>query len=346
MLALYLTWAAVPGLAARLWRRHRHVARWLFLLGLAGVCTLQDPATNKDRGAYSIFIQAVAEEGLPLLEPAFLVLIKVLQVRLADATLELAFFFVVALASLAIKFKLLERYGGSLFGSLATFFSYFFLTQEMTQVRVGLGIGLLYLSWFAYAESRWRAFWVWGVLAAMCHYSCVLFMVAPLLFSVRERLKWRIALAILTFVCVAMAFAGNLMPELLSGLAGATELEKLQTYSDWLDEGVLTEITPARLVPHVILLLIVALHWKKWRRDRISYLLAQIYMFGLVVFALLSPIPVLAYRVSDLFLFASVFVLGRLRPFMALSIYIPFVVLYTGGLLVYTLQVQKLFGGG
>ena len=316
----------------------------LCALGIATVCVLQDPSVNKDRESYGVLIRLVAEEGFLVMEPALYALIKLLSLGLSGEHLEAAFFFVVAVVSLYTKLLLFARYGGSLFGCLAAFFSYYFLTQEMTQVRAGLAVGLLYLSWFAYAEARGRAFWWWGIAATMCHYSAAVFIVAPLMFSVRERRKWLFSVAVLLVLNVANLFAGELWAQGLEAAAEVLGFEKLQIYADWLDEGTLTEISPIRLIPHLLLLGMVAWEWKRWRRDRISYLLAQVYVFGILLFGALSPIPVLAYRISDLFLIAGVFVLGRLRRFYAGDLYAAFVLCYTGFYLVYTLHVLGLFG--
>ena len=133
---------------------------------------------------------------------------NILGLALAGSNLQAVFFFCVAAASMALKLRLFRLYGISMFGCLAAFFSYFFLVQEVTQIRSGLAIGFLYLSWFAFAEGRKKHFWLYGVAAAMFHVSCVLFIAAPLLFSPGNKPRWAISVLVATSLAAVSALAG------------------------------------------------------------------------------------------------------------------------------------------
>jgi len=69
----------------------------------------------------------------------------------------------------------------------------------------------------------------------------------------------------------------------------------------------------------------------------------QIYVLGLFTFVILSPIPVFAYRVSDLLLFAGIFVVGRMRAYVPANIYYPSVLTYTAVFVFYAVYYSGLF---
>lgn len=345
MFELYAMWAVLPTLISKFIRRFntRRAFSWLIVLLVATICAMQDAATNKDRAVYVFLIDAIKDDGSFSMEPGFYLLVRLLGLWLTGSELQTAFFFVVAAISMTIKLRLFSSYGGSMFGCLAAFFSYFFLLQEITQVRTGVAIGFLYLSWFSLAEGRKREYWLYGLAASMFHLSSVLFLLGPVLFPPDNRIRWAISLSVSAFVAATSVLVGSAMLNILDAIAQTIGIERLGLYLALLDDGILSEISAVRLVPHALLLAAVALIWNRWKRDRLTLFVVQIYLYGLIVFVMLSPIPALAYRISDLFLFASVFVIGRMRYYVHKNIYYPLVVAYTGVFLVYTIQFSGLF---
>lgn len=345
MFGLYFTWAMLPTLTAKYarWPSSRRVVFAIAVLLMATICAVQDESTNKDREIYGWLIDSVQDGDSVSLEPGFFLLVKLLGTAFSGPDLAVAFFFVVAALSVSIKLQLFRTYGRSMFGCMAAFLSYFFLLHEMTQVRTGLAVAFLYLSWFAFAEGRTRDFWLLGLVAALFHYSCMLFVVAPVLFSPNSRIKFVCVLTVASIFAIISAAAGGATLSGLEYLAEAAGIGKVGVYFELLQEGVLSEISALRLLPHTLLLAVAALSWRRWRADRLTFFVFQIYLYGVLIFIILSPVPALAYRVSDLFLFAGIFVVGRLRSCMQRNVYYPFVLAYTGVFVVYTLQFSGLF---
>jgi hypothetical protein len=340
---LYATWALLPTLIARARLLAGPASRLVCVLLIAAVCALQDDAINKDRETYALLIQAAADNDMLAMEPGFFALVKLLDAFFSGSMLQLMFFFVVAALSLALKFQLFRRYGGSLFGCLAAFFSYFFLVHEITQVRIGFAIGLLYLAWFSYAEGRHRDFLVFGVLASLFHFSCLVFVAAPVLFPPGHRTRRALALAVVSAMAATSVLASGQVLTLLEAAATVAGVERVGVYFELLRNGVLADISPVRLLPHTALLLVAALHHRAWRRDTTTTFVFRIYLYGLLLFLVFWPIPAMAYRLSDLFLFAGVFLVGRLRRCLRPSLYYPFVLAYTGVFVIYTVQFSGLF---
>ena len=143
------------------------------------------------------------------MEPGYLLLVGLLSSVSSGVVFETLFFLVVALGSVGVKMALFARYGGSLFGCVMAYLSYFFLLHEMTQIRVGLAIGLLYFSWFSWMEGRRRAYYFFGLLAALFHVSCLIFLIAPWMLAVHRKRRWHGVLAVLAGLCLASLLAGQ-----------------------------------------------------------------------------------------------------------------------------------------
>lgn len=321
----------------------RALTIWTVCVLGAAVCVLQDPIANKDREAYVSFIEAAAEDGQALTEPGFVVLVHLLAAVVREEWLATIFFIVVALVSLRIKLHLFDRYGGSVAACLLVFFSYFFLLHEMTQIRVGLAIGMLYGSWFAYARNDTRSYWGLGILASFFHLSCMLFLVAPLLLSRRLNGRWIIGMTVVVCIAGVSLVSPAALLSAVTALGAVAGIEKVGIYLDFLSEGVLTTISPLRLIPHLSLLGFALITHRRWKCDQPLSFLVQIYAYGVLLFCALWSIPVLAYRISDLFLFSSIFICGRLRKYFAAAHFYPILVGYTGLFLLYTLLYSGLF---
>lgn len=312
-------------------------------LAAALVCVIQDTSLNKDRDQYIHLINAIADDGLALMEPGYLLLVQLLSTISSGVAFETLFFLLVALAAVSVKMALFDRYGGNLFGCMTAYLSYFFLLHEMTQIRAGLAIGFLYFSWFSWIEGRRTSYYVFGLLATLFHISCLIFIIAPWILSATRPRRWHGLLTILFIMGMISMMTGQWFVTLISLIENLTGLEKLTLYLGLFEDGVFSEISLVRLIPHLMLLALYILKRKHWRDQLFTVMLVRIYLVGILIFMALSPMPAIAYRVSDLFLFASIMLVGRLRYLLPPTIYYPFVISYTGVFILYTTQWSGLF---
>lgn len=343
MYVLYALWALLPTGLSRIARSLPPLGTLLFVASLSATCLLQDEQSNRDREVYTQLIQLVSEEGLPVMEPGFYVLVRLLALFFQGNQLEIAFFLVVSVASLALKMALFRRYGHSISLCIAAFLSYYFMVHEMTQVRTGLAIGLLYFSWYRYAVKDMRGFWLYGILACLFHLSTIVFLLAQPLGFGRPLRQWSRRAAVLLAVGLCVAALGKNVFFLLNDVGSIMGLDRVTIYLAMLDEDILSSISPLRLIPHVLLMAVALSVSRKWKKDRITLLTFQAYATGAILFILFSPVPALAYRVSDLFVFAGVILLGRLSNYFKSTIYYAFAAFYTGASLLYTLNASGIF---
>jgi hypothetical protein len=213
----------------------------------------------------------------------------------------------------------------------------------MTQVRTGLAVGLLYFSWYRYAVKDMRGFWLYGVLACLFHLSTIVFLLARPFGFGRPLQAWAGRALPLLAVSLCTAALGKNIFFLLNDVGAVMGLDRVTVYLMMLDEDILSSISPLRLVPHVLLMGVALSVSRQWKKDRITLLTFQAYATGAILFIFFSSIPALAYRVSDLFIFAGIILLGRLSKYFRGAGYNIFATFYTGASLLYTLNVSGIF---
>jgi hypothetical protein len=333
MIAFVVIWPVVPLLASDgIARLLANLNRPLIALGLAVLCALQPNEANSDRDAYSALIATAIQESwldVMVIEPGFYLMAHIAQ-AISATYREPVLYFMMAWLSLSIKFRLFQRFGGSVSHCLILFLAYFFLLHEVTQIRIGVAIGWMYLSLLEWRQAR-RMLAVRYALLSLCfHYSAVL--VLPLLLLSRE-LQAPLAkplIASLLGVMVVALMPGTPYMEYVFMLANANGIEKLVFYVDALQDGLFDEANFLnRLAPHVILAAMLLLLRRQWMTDQTMHTLLRTYLCGMLLFVALSPFPLIAYRVSDVFLFSSVLLCGRL------ALHVRWPKAYTLGLMLY-----------
>lgn len=339
MLNFALIWSIGSFLLGGGRRSHvRRPLRPILLASIALACAMQTAASNADRPAYQSMIELIVVSdwfSVTFIEPGFYLLVKGLSLVFTGPALETAVFFFVAFLSLALKLRLFSRAGGPLENYLLVFFAYFFLLQEATQIRIGLALSCVYLYIFAVLDRRRGAALAWLLAAVSCHYSAALVPVFVALVSSEMNAagsrKFAIAGVALVILSIGAALYEDATLNWILGLGALIQQSKTEEYLQLLEGGVYEDINfVARLAPH---LLVIGLMWvwrARWRGDRLIWVFLQLYCYGVLAFLLLSPLPVMAYRISDILLFSGILVMGRF------AVHVRSRGLYTAGLVVYS----------
>lgn len=342
----YLLWLLVPFLA--LFTRRglsRHIYLALASLAATYVSVAQDVSLNKDREAYAWIIKQVTDGATGVVEPGFAFLVAIADHISPGEYLHATVFLLISLLAVGTKFILFRRHGGCLFGALIAYFSYFFLAYDMTAIRAGLSIGLLYLAWMAWLERRLAYYWLLGLLSFLFHSSAIVFLLAPVLHPVHPKSQWQwhgFLLLLGSAACLSF-MSSNWLLSLLSSISNLIGAGKLSTYTELFNADVFSRINLYRILPHLFLLSVFLARASYWLEDMTTVLLVRVYLIGILSFFAFMPMPALAYRFSDLFLFSGVLLIGRLRLVIARSTYYPFVIAYSAVFIVYTLCFTSLF---
>ena len=278
-------------------------------LSLSLFSALQSIDVSTDRATYIDFYQS-AEDGslsnsLFVIEPFFQLIFRGFS---GDPALQILGFFIVCFIGISAKFYLISKYSQNIPLSCVLFISYLFLLQDMNQIRIGAALGFIYCAIISFYKGK-KGIWLACSMVSMCfHFSAVLSLFAPL--YVYRRLDQKKLLFVVTLLVVLALLwlplgAADRLVALLSGL---DPTGKLKWY---LANSTFDTVNPVkRLLPHLLFLIPIIIKFPMLCRVYpLIKLFVPLYLIYIASFILLSPIPVLAYRVSDIFLFSSIFVI-------------------------------------
>lgn len=280
-------------------------------------CIVQTPEFNRDRENYiGLLIYAQKggiEHAILILEPFFAVLSSVLSMWLNDSAYYVSFFAITALCSLVVKLNLLNRLGYSTTIYITLFLSYFYFLHEVTQVRIGLGIGFLYLSLYNFISSQKIKFFIFGFLSVLCHYSCFVFILFPLLLSRAESFVFWLRMWFLIILMLVVFLSHGILFSLLDLLASAADLKKISDNLILLQELDIDKYAAlVRLVPHIPFLVFGGFYFNVIKNDKYLFVFWQCYILFFIVVITFSELYVVAFRLGDLFMFSYVLLFSGL----------------------------------
>ena len=320
MTLYWALFAALVGAAVLLGgvRFSRGAAAFLFMglsLALVLVAGFQEAGVSRDYRTYAALYEYYASGGLMALqhrfyEPAF--------VAIASLGGILGFgvnfaYLVHAAVSLTAKGFLFLRASREPLLSLLLYFSYFYFLQDMTQIRVAAGVGLGYLGILALQNGRPRIFALFLALGFLFHFAVILLGIAYLVYRHRS-LRLNVSFVIIGVLGLTFSEQLSLLFMGLIDYFGMWDpTGRLRFYATQLAAGQI-EINPInRMAPHLVLLGALLVFWRRLRNlDTVWVGWVNVYSFGFLALGMLSFIPVLAYRVSDMFFLAGVLALPAL----------------------------------
>ncbi|WP_424217836.1 EpsG family protein [Vibrio alginolyticus] len=268
---------------------------------------LQSVDVSYDREAYVDFFSYFSNVDYQVsdIEPAYYYLFKLGSI---NQELEYVVFFILCFLGLAIKWRLFMKHAMDIPLAVAMFMSYLFFLQDMNQIRIGVAIGLFYLSIISYFDKKYFAWLFFALMSSMFHYSTLIAFLAP--FFVFRNIKSNTLYVVMFFVIFLSIIWSSLNVSLylLKLVSLFDPTGKITTYLA-ISSADADSISPIkRLLPHLVFL--VPLVWKFeliTRINRYYKLFILMYILYVISFLLLSAVPTIAYRISDIFLFASIF---------------------------------------
>jgi len=187
------------------------------------------------------------------------------------------------------------------FVPMAIYFGNYFILHEMTQIRAGVAAGFFLMSLPSLADGNKRKCALY-LLAALCfHYSSII-LFSVLFLNNKELKVWhRYALAAVVPIGYFLFFT-NLC---VTSLPIPYLSEKIEYYEQMRDKGLMG--TDINVFNSLYLLKIAIYYYMLLMYDVVNYhnkytpLLIKILAISLFSFLYLSPIPIMAFRVMELF---------------------------------------------
>lgn len=292
----------------------------VFLLSLFGffLIVFRGETIDRDYHTYIEYINNIQGGEIPTLGGAFFdfLVSTVLYLRLPVFVI-----FVFYALSLPIKVALFFKIKENISCVFLVYVGFFLYLHDFTQIRVSLALSIAY--WTVYSIVVLRCKFIpilLSVLSVMIHPSLFLFFIISIVVRWIS-IKW--LTAILVFCVVSSYF--DLFNALLNGFVTYTDISILITYQRLAQENV-DVINTFGLFPLLnlsIAIIIGFIHFKgersgsKWIELMMKYMIvSQILWFSL------SAIPAFSGRLSQLFLFSTVFIIPYLSLHFTRKAYI------------------------
>ena len=121
---------------------------------------------------YSNYVSYFHEQDFLFVEPSFVLISIIIHFIVGPYPIFLFIFF--AILGVSLKFIAIKQLTELWFLSLVIYISYFFILQDLTQIRAGVATSFLLLCIKPIKERNWKKFLLFSFLAFSFHYSALL----------------------------------------------------------------------------------------------------------------------------------------------------------------------------
>lgn len=267
-----------------------------FGLGLILVFTaaLREIGVDRDSVLYE---EMFNNYDVSMVEPSFRFISDFIHTYLESNIIYL--FFLYAILGVFSKLFAITELTKLWFLSLVIYLSNFFIIQELTTIRAGVASGFLMLCIKPIYDRDWKRFLLFVAIAIFFHYSALV--ILPLWFLGNVPRKQWLLMSIP--VGYLIYFSGvNLVGVIpIPGVQ-----EKLEMYKQLQELGD-EKSTAINVFNLLFLARIVIFYFLLWKYELIALhnkyfpVLMKIYCLGLIVFLIFSTMPVVAFRINELF---------------------------------------------
>lgn len=273
----------------------------LLFWGILLVCvaTLRDGADH-DYTSYVGYYNQVSTFGDYSVEPTFNLISKIVKILFFDVVVFL--FFIYAALGVGLKIYAISKLTELKLLSLLSYFSFYFLMHDMTQMRAGVASALLLLCIQPLYERSYKKFLLITAIAVLFHYSALSIFLLIVLNPKRiNKLLYGLLIPLGYCLCFLHLDITGIL-----GLIPVAEVQNkvqaylyLQDYSDNVElPNIFNVIFMLRCLVAMYLLFLADVINKY---NKYVYILLKIYIWGLFSFLLFSNVAGFAFRISELY---------------------------------------------
>lgn len=212
-------------------------------------------------------------------------------------------FFIYALLGVSIKLYAIRKLTPLFFLSILMYLSYYYILHDFTQIRAGVASAFFLLALYYMSEKKRIIAFLLVLIAVFFHSSSLAYL--PLLVlstsSLSKWQRWTLALAVpLSYLIYFLGI------DLIMSIPIPFVGDKLELYQNLQAEGA-SDIESVNVFNLVFIVKIVIYYILLWKYDIIEEnapivsLLMKVYVFSIISFIILFSLPVLAFRVSELY---------------------------------------------
>ncbi|MGJ0625166.1 EpsG family protein [Xenorhabdus bovienii] len=219
-------------------------------------------------------------------------------------------FIIYALIAITLKIYVFKKISPYIHISILLYYSNYYFLHEMTQIRIGAAIGILFLSLYHLIHKNNKILFIIGVLiASSFHYSALLFIVILIL----PNKKISIYDIIFYTLCITLSYFFYYLNFGLADIFSYIPLdfvkEKFLTYQTKSHSENTIKINVfniLQLIRIVIVIIFMSIMYKTKCAQKIQYDLVRLYALSTVAWVSLFNVPAFAIRISELFSFSEI----------------------------------------
>ncbi|MFM2358277.1 MAG: hypothetical protein RLY16_270 [Bacteroidota bacterium] len=291
------------------------------ILGLGFLAGLRHPDIERDYQNYLFSFDMIYEDKNPLFlavyEPGFFLIVFTIK-SIIKYNYGVAIMLVYAFCSVIVKTLSIKKLAINPYLVMLFYFSHFFFLHEMTQIRIGLATAFFFAAIPLLLANKNKSYIAFILLATLFHYTAILYLF--LLLLKRDRIN-RVLFGGILISAIAFAFLKLPLIGILSNFNSNEFSSKIDNYAyaaEFASEkiNVLNTVTIFNIL--TCLYLLIAVSVDGFEKDKRLTLFLKCNIISVFLLAVLSSIPSIAFRISDLFGVLSMF------TFSYLARYLPF----------------------
>ncbi len=209
-------------------------------------------------------------------------------------------FFIYCTIGLCAKFKAIRELTPQIFLAIALYIGNIYILHEYTQIRAGVASGFLLLAIKPLGDGKKVIAAIYISIALLFHYSSIVMF--PLLFLSSKKIskKWKIAL----WLIVPTGYLVHFLNLGIGTIPIPYISEKLSAYQELKNQGFIDEVNVFNLV---FIIKIAIFYYLLYFYNTIQFeskyvsIMLKIMALSLFSFPAFSSLPVLSFRISELF---------------------------------------------
>lgn len=212
-------------------------------------------------------------------------------------------FIIYAFIGVLLKLIAIRQLTSLFFLSLIIYLCNFFILHEMTQMRVGVAAGCLLLSIKPIKDRNWKQFLILSCIGFLFHYSALI--ILPLWFlSNKYCSKWMLFLIPTAYIIYFTKY--NLMELIYPFIPIKNIQSKIEGYQELqiIGDSVWNEINVFNMVfvGKIIIFYFLLFNRKAIQKHNKYFpIMMKIFCISLFIFPTFATIPVIAFRISELY---------------------------------------------
>lgn len=270
---------------------------WCCILMLIIIAAFRPSTCCQDYEGYVTYYNIIEDIPLTFLEPTFFAIAWLSKLLFKSY---IGIFIIYSILGVGLKgiaiIKLTKYYSLS----LILYWGSYFLLHEMTQIRVGVAAGILLISIPYIQKKAPYPFFLIILIGCLFHYSLAIFVV--FYFIDPNKINKNLYIASIFIVFFATVSGLNII-SILSLIKLGFLSQKIETYQALLEQGVfggISLLNPLLFLRIIILIFFISNYEILLSKNKYAVTIVKIYAFSIFSFIALSPLPVLAGRLSQL----------------------------------------------